>query len=273
MSKSIRIFLIILVFLTFPVGNKEVFAAMSEKKIENMTWEEVEAQQKNNPLVIIPLGAAAKEHGLHLPMNNDYIMANYLRDRVLVEMSNVLALPTVNYSYYPSFLEYPGSTSIAMNHAAAMLADICRSLAGQGFKKFYILNTGYSTIKALEIAKQQLASENIDMDYLQPPEFFNSEAIRKLKQQKLGSHADEIETSMMLYIAPEIVRMNKAIADEHPSLSSGGLSRNSQAKTGVYSPTGAWGNPSLVSKEKGKMITESYLRFILDKMTTFKNAH
>jgi creatinine amidohydrolase len=82
--------------------------AMHKQLIANMSWDEVEAAQKNNEVVIIPLGAAAKEHGLHLPLDNDYIMAEYLRDRVLKKFKYALALPTINYNYYPAFLEYPG---------------------------------------------------------------------------------------------------------------------------------------------------------------------
>lgn len=247
-------------------------ANMPNRRIENMTWLEVEAVKKTSSVVIIPLGAAAKEHGPHLPMNNDYIMANYLTDRILAGIKEALALPVINYSYYPAFLEYTGSTSIDLKVAADMVVDICHSLSKQGFKKFYVLNTGFSTMKALEIAKEQLSAEHISMDYLQPPEFFDSPAIKKLEQQKIGSHADEIETSMMLYIAPEIVRMEKAVKDEHPRLGPGGLTRNPNTKTGIYSASGAWGDPTLATKQKGKVITEAYVNFILDDIHSFIEA-
>lgn len=237
-----------------------------------MTWVEVAAAKKDTSVVLIPLGAAAKEHGPHLPMNNDYIMANYLTERVLAKIPNALALPVINYSYYPSFLEYPGSTSLDVDVAKNMIINICQSLAKQGFKKFYVLNTGFSTLKPLQAAKEELAAEKIQMDYLQPPQFFDSPFIKNLQQQKLGSHADEIETSMMLYMAPEIVRMDKAIKDEHPNLGAGGLTRNPAAKTGVYSPSGAWGDPTLATKEKGRLITEAYLDYIVAEINKFSGV-
>jgi creatinine amidohydrolase len=242
---------------------------MANKLIENMTWAEVAAAQKKNKVIIIPLGAAAKEHGLHLPLNNDYIMANYLRDRILSKLDHALALPTINYNYYPAFLEYPGSTSLTLQASKALVSDICRSLAKQGFNKFYVLNTGFSTIQALEIAKQQLLKENISMEYLAPNIFFDSPLIKKIQQQERGSHADEIETSMMLYIAPHIVRMKKMARDDNPKVTPGPFTRDSPNDKGLYSPTGAWGDPTLATQEKGKVITEAYVDFILKHINDF----
>jgi creatinine amidohydrolase len=244
--------------------------SMTNKLIENMTWAEVASAQKDNKVVIIPLGAAAKEHGLHLPLNNDFIMANYLRDRVLEKLDHALALPTINYNYYPAFLEYPGSTSLSLQASQETVSDICRSLAKQGFKKFYVLNTGFSTIKALEASKKELAKENINMDYLVATDFFDSPLIEKLQQQKRGSHADEIETSMMLYIAPQIVRMEKAVRDDNPKAEiPGPLTRNPNTGKGIYSPTGAWGDPTLATREKSKIITDTYVEYILKQIDSF----
>lgn len=265
MSKMLKFIncLIIMLICSTPVMAK----TMNNKLIENMTWDQVAELQKSNQVIIIPLGAAAKEHGLHLPLNNDFIMANYLRDRVLSRLDYALALPTVNYSYYPGFLEYPGSTSIDSDVAQQFIVDICRSLARQGFKKFYVLNTGFSTNKPLAAAQKELASEKISMAYLVPQDFFDSSLVNNLTQQKIGGHADEVETSMMLYMAPNIVQMGKAVKDEVPG-TSGPLTRNPN-NTGRYSPTGALGDPTLATREKGKVITEAYVDFILKQINAF----
>ncbi|MFT3741474.1 MAG: creatininase family protein [Gammaproteobacteria bacterium] len=240
---------------------------MNKQLIANMSWDEVATARKNNSVVIIPLGAAAKEHGWHLPLDNDYVMANYLRDRILKKIEHAIALPTINYHYYPNFLEYPGSTSLSLETSRELMCDICRSLAQQGFKKFYVLNTGFSTLKPLQAAKEELAKENIKMDYLNPSNFFDSPLIKHLQEQSLGSHADEIETSMMLYMAPQIVRMEKAVKDAHPkSPHPGPLTRNPNANKGIYSPTGAWGDPTLATPEKGKIIVEAYVDYIANQI-------
>src|SRR4030067_688351 len=78
-------------------------------------------------VVLIALGASSKEHGPHLPLSTDYIMAEYLKDRVAEEVP-VAVLPTIQYGYYPSFLEYPGSVSIQAGTFKDMVKDICVSM-------------------------------------------------------------------------------------------------------------------------------------------------
>jgi len=201
--------------------------------LEDLTWIEAEQGLTPNTVIVIPLGAAAKEHGPHLPLKNDLILAEYLKQRVL-EISSVVVAPTLPYSFYPAFLEYPGSVSLRLETARDTLIDICRSLSRYGPRRFYVLNTGISTIQALQLAAETLATEGSLLHYtdfrtvLGPIE-------SRIAEQEGGTHADEIETSIMLAIAPEVVDMDKAVKDYHPGR--GGLTRNAQEQ-GVYSPSG-----------------------------------
>ena len=115
-------------------------------------------------VVVIPLGAESKEHGPHLKLKNDFVLAEYLKGRVR-ERAKVVIAPTVNYGYYPAFVEYPGSTSLALETARDMIVEICRGLARFGPRRFYVLNTGVSTQAALEPAAAILAAEGILMRY------------------------------------------------------------------------------------------------------------
>src|SRR5205807_10536836 len=96
--------------------------------LEDLTWIEAEKVLTPEKVVVIPLGAESKEHGPHLRLKNDWLIAQYLRDRVL-EHADVVVVPTLNYSYYPAFLEYPGSTSLRLETARDVVVDVCRSLA------------------------------------------------------------------------------------------------------------------------------------------------
>ena len=77
--------------------------------------------------------------------------------------------------------------------------EIVRSLARYGPKRFYVLNTGVSTSRALEPAAALLAQEGILLRYTDFGGATTS-AAERVKQQETGSHADELETSMMLHI-------------------------------------------------------------------------
>jgi creatinine amidohydrolase len=227
--------------------------------LETLSWDEAEHILTPDTIVVIALGAESKEHGRHLQLNNDFLMAEYLKKRVLdAAPQNVVVAPTITYSFYPAFLEYPGSTSLSMETARAMITDIIHSLAHYGPRRFYILNTGISTLRPLAQATSDLAKDNIVLRYT---DLTKDDPVEKKLRQSGGTHADEIETSMMLYIAPESVRMKKAARDLNPN-QPGGLTRDPQGK-GTYSPTGAWGDPTLATREKGQAVVESLVTTIL----------
>jgi creatinine amidohydrolase len=141
-----------------------------------------------------------------------------------------------------------------------MVVEICHTLALHGPRRFYIINTGISTLRPLSDAAKVLSSEGITLTYFNFNEI--DDTVSKVQQEKEGTHADEIETSMMLYIAPNTVRMSKAQNDVH-SRRPGGLTRDPNATDKTYSPTGAWGDPTLATREKGRTVTEAAVQAIL----------
>ncbi len=235
--------------------------------LENLTWIEAEKILTSETVVVIPLGAAAKEHGPHLKLKNDWLMAEYLKDRVL-RSSAVVVVPTINYSFYPAFVEYPGSTTLQLETARNMVVDLCRSLARYGPRRFYVLNTGISTMRALRAAADLLGPDGIllrftDLRVVDP-------VAKAISKEEGGTHADEIETSMMLYMAPKSVDMRKAVKDYHGN-APGGLTRK-PGGSGVYSPTGIWGDPTLATREKGRRVTEALITEILKEIEDLRQT-
>jgi len=220
--------------------------------LEDLTWVEAEKVLTPETVVVIPLGAESKEHGPHLKLKNDFVMAEYLARRVR-ERSRVVVAPTLNYGYYPAFVEYPGSTSLSLDTSRDMVVEICRGLARFGPKRFYVLNTGVSTVAALKPAAAALAAEGILMRYTDVLTI-TEDVERKVSRQEGGTHADEIETSMMLYMSPGDVDMSKAVKDYHPGK---GLTRDPAKKDMAYSASGVYGDPTLATEEKGRLITEA----------------
>ncbi len=222
--------------------------------LEDLTWIEAEAALRPDVVVLIPLGAASKEHGPHLRLNNDLVLAEYLTRRIAAQCAVVIA-PPMTYHFYPAFVEYPGSISLRLETARDLLIDTCRCLASYGPRQFYILNTGVSTVRALRPAAEALAEQGITMHFtdilalLAPIE-------QAIAEQAGGTHADEIETSMMLYIAPDRVDMRLAVSDYHPG--SGPLTRISGG-TGAYSPSGIYGDATLATAHKGRIVVETLI--------------
>lgn len=236
--------------------------------LEELTWEEAEASLTEKTVVVLPLGAACKEHGKHLKLNNDFILAEYLKLEIL-KRSSVLIAPTISYSFYPAFVEYPGSISLRAETAAALIEDTCRSLANFGPSRFYVLNTGVSTLIPLQKAALSLKANKILLHYTDFSQALLP-AAAELAEQEGGSHADEIETSIMLHIAPESVDMAKA-AQDYDANAQGHLSRNRTSGLS-YSPSGTWGNPLLASREKGQMIVKCLINNIVSDIELLRQA-
>lgn len=86
-----------------------------------------------------------------------------------------------------------------------------------------------------------------------------------------GPHADEIETSMMLYIDPAAVDMTRAVKDYAASAFAPPLTRQPSGR-GTYSPTGIWGDPTLATRAKGQVIVEGLVRTMLDDIEALRSA-
>jgi creatinine amidohydrolase len=256
--------MLLLALLTASIG----FAQQRGIVLGDLTWPEAEKELKPDTVVVIPIGAESKEHGPHLKLKNDSILAEYFKRKV-VERADVVAAPTVNYHYYPAFVEYPGSTTLRLDTARDLLVDICRALSRYGPKRFYALNTGVSTVRALKPAAEILAAEGILFRYTNFLEV-GAEAEKRIAKQEGGTHADEIETSLMLYIDPASVDMSKAVKDYHPS-EAGGLTRDPN-KRGVYSATGIYGDPTLATKEKGETMARAILEGMLRDIEALRRA-
>ena len=234
--------------------------------LENLTWTEAEKCFQSDAIFVIPLGAALKEHGLHLPLNNDKLIAVRLTEEIGKRL-DIIVLPVCETSYYPAFTEYPGSISFSFETSCALIGETCAGLASFGCRKIYVLNTGFSTLKVLAKVQESLSAEHPQLKFAYT-DFQKAleTASHGLCEQEGGGHADEVETSVMLALAPQIVSMENARADFHGD-QSGPLTRSKERANEpnsnlVFSPSGAWGDPTLATKAKGEAIVEALLDWI-----------
>ena len=117
--------------------------------------------------------------------------------------------------------------------ARDMTADVVRTLSAYGPRRFYVLNTGVSTVRALEPAAALLAADGVLMRYTNLSARLDR-ATKGFIEQEGGTHADEVETSMMLYIDPSSVDMTKAVEGLHahrPAAAGSPASAAAQART------------------------------------------
>ncbi|HXV22711.1 MAG TPA: creatininase family protein [Alphaproteobacteria bacterium] len=225
--------------------------------LEDLTWAEAESRFQDNWPVLIPVGAFAKEHGLHLPLRTDSAIARHLARSIAEELPVVIA-PVVGFGFYPAFVDYPGSQHLSAETFIALVSEILIGFAEQGARRMAVLNTGYSTEAPLRIAVREVLDRTGIRVAIADLRLLGAHSRSKLRQRG-GGHADEHETSLMLAIDPTCVRLERAVSsqeisgpDTRPWALPGLLSRDPEHPD--YSPTGATGEPALATVELGREI-------------------
>ena len=134
---------------------------MKERKgvwLGDLAWPAAKARFDAGAVVIVPIGAASKEHGHHLPLKTDYLLARDLSERVMAELPVVVA-PIVSFGYFPAFVRYPGSQHLRSETFIALLKDVFGKFIKDGVKHLAVINTGVSTEAPLRVAVRDLYDE------------------------------------------------------------------------------------------------------------------
>jgi len=241
--------------------------------LSDLTWPEAKMRFDTGAVVVVPIGAASKEHGHHLPLATDWILAQGIMDRVLAELP-VVAAPILGHGYYPAFRHYPGSQHLNPATFGAVVDEVLAGFVAQGVKRLVLLNTGVSTTPVLTVLVR---------------EFYERHRVRvmcanitalgrdtdALMSQKFGGHGDEHETSILLALAPDKVRMDKAAPDygHQESLPKStfyvpAFFDGDENSGWDYSRYGVRGDPSLATAEKGEVMLKAIVRDVVHGIRT-----
>lgn len=231
--------------------------------ISELTYDQLRPLINENSVVVLPIGGGAKEHGGHLPMGTDFFVTDWVARRV-TERCDVLTLPTLPYAYFPAFVEWAGSVSVEHRHFTDYVRDILMSYARFGVKKFLIIDGGVSTHPPLCMLARDLDNERGVKVAVSDITQLAKETEEAVCRQARGGHADESETSTMLYIREDLVHMDQAV-EEYAASFPGAVANG---RTKVYlsnrmcTPRGSNGNSTLASMEKGEKILNAMVNDI-----------
>jgi creatinine amidohydrolase len=236
----------------------------------DLTWPEAEQRLREASLVIVPFGAGAKEHGPQLPMNADAKVLEYLV-RQAVESLPVLAAPPILHGWFPAFRAYPGTEVSDADVFTKYVLEVAQSLVEAGARRVVFLNTGITNATGLPlaIAARELRVRRGTPTLVVSWNDLETDETRALAEQETGGHADEIETSIALFLQPALVHMDRAVRDyggeppkDYPGYEPGLFSRD--PKDPAYSRTGLLGDPTLATADKGRralgIMTRQWLR-------------
>ncbi len=230
--------------------------------VADLSWPDVARRAAEGAVAVLPVGAACKAHGPHLPMNADCLQAEWLA-AALVQRADVLVWPTVAYGHYPAFTDYPGSVSLGRETFQALVQDILGNIHRADVRRLLLLNTGISTIEPLQAAADE-AAETLRIELAN---VYAGEHCRRVtevvEEQPCGGHADELETSILLAIDAERVAIDKAERWTPAGMATSGAFSRRDPDNPRYSPSGVWGDPTLASAEKGRRLLAAMVKDLL----------
>jgi creatinine amidohydrolase len=217
----------------------------------------------NGLVVLAPLGSF-EQHGPHLPLTTDTDIATAIAERVeRARPDRVLRLPALWAGHSTHHLAFPGTVSVDQMHYIALITDLCRSLATMGARRVFLLNGhGGNDVPVRAALREVKSSSGADGVHFVYASYWMlaGASIRALRESEHGgmNHACELETSLMLHLHPERVRMERAVPDgpKFPSrYRRGDLIQGKPIFTvsefHEISQTGVVGRPDLATSEKG----------------------
>jgi creatinine amidohydrolase len=216
---------------------------------------------KKGSIIILPVGTT-EEHGMHLPVETDALIAQYVGDRLGEACSGkgipVLVMRTVFYGFSMGIVrKWPGCPNIPTRVFMDYIYNIVNSLIGQGFKKIVLLDCHGNHDCLLRTVMREIADAHNIFIMTLSPFALAAKTYDKLKKDPEGDiHGGEYETSCVLHIAPELVDTSAytnvdAIRCNSPlrgPVSTWGLQ---ETKTGLF------GDPTYATAALGKAVLDA----------------
>ncbi len=234
-------------------------------------WPEIAALDKDRVVVVMPI-ASLEQHGHHLPLLTDTYLATAVAERVHERLADrVLLTPTLWLGASDHHLDFPGTISVPNSLYVEIIKNMTRSLVQAGFRRIFLLNGHGGNVAPGETAITEMANEcdRCDEALIALGSYWAIAAAAMKPEahgmtQKQLSHACEYETSMMLALHGQLVKMDAARGQSRPA----GLSVPGVRVAGRFhrmTGTGALDTPEHSTAEKG----ESLLGAITDEVTRF----
>jgi creatinine amidohydrolase len=243
---------------------------MSAIELDTLTWPQVEAEIKTGRDTVVMALGATEQHGRHMPLATDALIGDHLA-RIVADRLEAFLAPTLRIGCSEHHVGFAGTTSFSEQTYHTLIGDLVRSLLRGGFGRVVLLPThgGNFAPLAAAIAKLEDAERACVVALTDLGVLFEIAQIGEREYgvplAEGGLHAGEWETSLMLAIHPELVRMESAEAgftgdlqEAIGSMFAGGVAS--------ISKNGAIGDPSSSSAEHGERYWASVVELVLEQL-------
>ena len=226
-------------------------------------------------IAVLPV-AATEQHGPHLPLSVDTDLVNGVIAAALPHLSPglpALFLPTQAVGFSPEHNRFAGTLTLKAETLMRVWTELGECVAASGVKKLVLFNAHGGQVGALDLVARDLRARLGLLVY--SVSWFNLpqvdaqgndvNALFSAEEHRFGIHAGEIETSMMLALKPERVRMEQAgyfrSASQQRAADFPILGNGKSAKLGWqmqdYNAEGAVGNAGAATAEKGRAVLDA----------------
>ena len=222
-------------------------------------------------VAVLPV-AAVEQHGPHLPLSVDATLLQGVIDAALPHLGAdvpALFLPPQNIGLSTEHENFPGTLTLSPATVIALWTELGACVARAGVKKLLIFNSHGGNVAVMDIVARELRQRHGLLVYSaswfslpQPPEV---QGLFSAQEHRFGIHAGDIETSMMLHLAPGAVHMEHAQHFRSTSQDRAErfaiLGNGKSAKMGWaiedYHPSGAVGQADAATADKGRAVVQA----------------
>jgi len=180
-----------------------------------MTWPEVKKEMDNGREAVVVCLGSHEQHGPHLPLGTDAFLGDAI-GRALAERLGAFLAPTIRFGCSHHHLAFPGTISLGPETLKMVVTDVVASLSRHGFKRIILIPTHGGNFRPLAEAVAGLPQEQRErvFAYTDLMGLIASTAEQSarygISKARAGAHAGEWETSFILHLRPELVRLDLA---------------------------------------------------------------
>ncbi|WP_292831746.1 mycofactocin biosynthesis peptidyl-dipeptidase MftE [Microbacterium sp.] len=229
--------------------------------LASRTWETV-----GRPVLLVPIGST-EQHGPHLPLDTDTLVATTVADRAASELRDdgldAVVAPAIAYGASGEHQDFPGTISIGREALTLLLVEFGRSACEWAGRLVFVNGHG-GNVESLTGAVRQLRDEGRDAAWLSCSPDLREAASRKLPRD---AHAGRTETSLIAHLRPRDLRADRIITGETASLAEI-MPRLRAEGVRAVSPTGVLGDPTGASPGEGRELLDAICAAAIRRLRT-----
>ncbi|MBD3197575.1 MAG: hypothetical protein GF317_21150 [Candidatus Lokiarchaeota archaeon] len=242
---------------------------MDSIRIDELTWVDIKEKIENGFKSVVFGVGSTEQHGPSLPEKTDALQADNFANIIALELRNTLQAPTINVGFSGYHLHFPATISLRKETLGMIVEDYINSLAGHGFENIIIFISHGGNEEPIKNLLPKMKEKYPDKKIFY---YYTQEilpAMRDIGQKyglsfgEIGSHAGDMEASVMLYLAPELVRKDRFVRGYAKMITPRVRKKYRAEGFQTITETGVVGDQTKATAEKGLDYMESFKKVVI----------